>query len=184
MDDSPSLVVVVKNGRYAFENDGWNSRIHSRSLLKPSFPKSFQDLRIPTSEISIRGESARGATERYFIREQGGRGGRGGREGEGSSLQPATLFDRSYYSLRGVPSLLMFPRRGATFKPVLTASDASGEKLRSWKQAEKKRRANSYFPLVSFLFFAIAIFARFASCFGGGEEEQEGGTDSEARRGR
>lgn len=107
-------------------------------------------------------------------------------------ITAGTLFDRSYYSLRGVPSLLMFPRREATFKPSVNNSDASGEKLRSWKRREERKREKerrwqrstaqySYFPLVSYTFRGRD---RNLVSQAVGEHETHGGTDSEARRGR
>lgn len=133
---------------------------------------------------------------------------RRGRGGERKGLvitDRHRLFDRSYYSLRGVQSLLMFPRREATFKPVLITRTPRARNYEVEKQGEEVCAAGEFvFParFVPLRPNAIAIFARFASSLGGGggggEEEEErggkhegpgggggrGGTDSEARRGR
>lgn len=91
----------------------------------------------------------------------------------------------------------MFPRREATFKPVLITRTPQARNYEVEKQGEEVCAAGEFvFParFVPLRPNAIAIFARFASSLsgGGGEGEHEGpgggggrgGTDSEARRGR
>lgn len=112
---------------------------------------------------------------------------RRGRGGERKGLVITArhrLFDRSYYSLRGVQSLLMFPRREATFKPVLITRTPRARNYEVEKQGEEVCAAGEFvFParFVPLCPNAIAIFARFASSLGGGGGGGGGGEGRETR---